>query len=250
MIRRRFSIFSGVGPNYERLIWQAGFRDWQAFLAAKEIPGLPAKTYISVSRQIQQWTEALQNRNAEFFAKNLAAAEHWQLYQVFGDSVRYLDIETTGLYPGYNQVTLVGIFDGKNYEALIAGKNLTSRTLLKALRDCELLVTYYGRVFDVPFLSKAFPTVDWNIPNFDLCFAGRRIGLKGGLKAVERSLGIERPREIEHVDGFEAVRLWYRYTGGDNKALDRLIDYNEADTTNLARIAHIVYEGLCERCQA
>jgi len=45
--------------------------------------------------------------------------------------------------------------------------------------------------------------------------------------AVERSLGIERPREIEHVDGFEAVRLWYRYTGGDNKALDRLIDYNE-----------------------
>jgi uncharacterized protein YprB with RNaseH-like and TPR domain len=49
---------------------------------------------------------------------------------VFGDSVRYLDIETTGRYPGYNQVTLVGIFDGKNYETLIAGKNLTSRTLL------------------------------------------------------------------------------------------------------------------------
>lgn len=247
MIRRRFSIFARIGTKYERLIWNAGVADWQQFLGVEKVPGLPATVYTSVSHQIQQWTKAVEKRDAKFFAEQLAPAEHWQLYELLGDSVCYVDIETTGLYPGYHKITLFGIFDGKNYEALVAGKNLTSRSLHKALRGCKLLVTYYGRVFDVPFLSKAYPTVDWNIPNFDLCFAGRRLGFKGGLKAVEKLLGLERPEEIEHIDGFEAVRLWYRYVSGNKKALDRLIAYNQADTMNLARIAPVVYEGLCKK---
>lgn len=250
MIRCRFSIFSGVGAKYEQLIWNASVTGWQGFLAIGKVRGLPPTVYTSVSRQIHQWTAALERGDASFFAQRLAPAEHWQLYKVFGDSVRYLDIETTGLYPGYNEVTVVGIFDGRNYEALIAGKNLTSRSLQKALKGCKLLVTYYGRVFDVPFLSEAYTTVDWNIPNFDLCFTGRRLGLKGGLKGVEKSLGIERPAEIEDIDGFEAVRQWYQYIAGNKKALDRLVAYNKADTTNLARIAPIVYDGLCKRCRA
>jgi hypothetical protein len=250
MIRCRFSVFSRVGTKYERLIWKAGVADWQQFLGIGEVPGLPTTIYNSVCQQIHEWTEALQERNTKFFTTRLAAADHWQLYREFGNSVCYLDIETTGLFPGCDEVALVGVFDGKNYKPLIAGKNLTSQSLRKALSNCRLLVTYYGRVFDVPFLNKAYPAVGWNIPHFDLCFTGRRLGLKGGLKAVEKSLGIERPEEIEHVDGFEAVRLWYRYMSGDKKALDRLMAYNQADTKNLARIAPVVYEGLCKRYRA
>ena len=249
MIRHRFSVFRGVGPKLEQTIWKGGVLDWPGFLKSTRVSGLPAGLYRSVSRQICQWMNALERGDAAFFAKNLPLAEHWQLYKVFGDSVRYLDIETTGLIRGYNVVTMVGIYNGQKYQALIRGKGLTNSALQRALQGCKLIVTYYGRVFDVPFLRNAYPRVDWNYPHFDLCFAGRRLGLKGGLKGVEKSLGIERPGEIEHVDGFEAVRLWYRYTGGSKKALNHLIAYNEADTTNLAHIAPLVYDGLCNKCR-
>jgi len=36
-----------------------------------------------------------------------------------------------------------------------------------------------------------------------------RNNLYGGLKAVERTLGI--PRKLKEVDGYEAVKLWWRY---------------------------------------
>jgi hypothetical protein len=247
MIHRRFSVFSKVGAKYERLIWKAGVADWQQFLRIREVPGLPAAIYSSVCQQIHEWTEALQEGNTKFFTAKLDAADHWQLYREFDNSVRYLDIETTGLFPGCAEVTVVGVFDGKDYEALVAGKNLTLINLRRAMEGCKLLVTYYGRNFDVPFLQVTYPALDFRMPHFDLCFTGRRLGLKGGLKAVEKSLGIERPEEIEHVDGFEAVQLWYQYMSGNKKALDRLITYNQADTKNLARIAPVVYEGLCKR---
>ena len=247
MIRCRFSVFSRVGTKYERLIWKAGVADWQQFLEIGEVPGLPATIYNSVCQQIHEWTEALQEGNTKFFTARLAAADHWQLYREFGNSVRYLDIETTGLFPRCDEVTVVGVFDGNNYEALVASRNLTLTNLRRTIKGCKLLVTYYGRIFDVPFLQETYPALDLRVPHFDLCFTGRRLGLKGGLKAVEKSLGIERPEEIEHVDGFEAVRLWYRYMSGNKKALDRLMAYNQADTKNLARIAPVVYEGLCKR---
>jgi len=108
------------------------------------------------------------------------------------------------------------------------------------------LISYYGTVFDVPFLRVAFPQVNWDLPHFDLCFAGRKVGLTGGLKMVERTLGIGRDNAIAEVDGFEAVRLWRAHERGDPTALTRLVDYNEADTRNLAQIAAVVYDRLCE----
>jgi len=37
--------------------------------------------------------------------------------------------------------------------------------------------------------------------------------LYGGLKAVERQLGIE--RHLKDVNGYEAVRLWWKYVDSD-----------------------------------
>ena len=71
--------------------------------------------------------------------------------------------------------------------------------------------------------------------------------LTGGLKAVERTLGIGRDERIAETDGYEAVRLWRAYQRGDTEALNRLIEYNRADTQNLATIAQIIYQRLCDR---
>jgi uncharacterized protein YprB with RNaseH-like and TPR domain len=49
---------------------------------------------------------------------------------------------------------------------------------------------------------------------------------------VEQQLGIG--RELQGVDGFEAVMLWWRYVNdGDKDALRTLLKYNEEDIKNL-----------------
>jgi uncharacterized protein YprB with RNaseH-like and TPR domain len=102
-------------------------------------------------------------------------------------------------------------------------------------------VTYFGTQFDVPFLQAKFPEVTWDMPHFDLCFAGRRVGLTGGMKGVERTLGITRRPDLVEVDGLEAVRLWRAHERGDAGALDRLLAYNDADTRNLEPMAREIY---------
>ena len=65
--------------------------------------------------------------------------------------------------------------------------------------------------------------------------------LFGGLKKVEIQLGI--PRQLQGVDGREAVMLWYRYLDcGELEALDRLLKYNAEDVMNL-RVLREKLEG-------
>jgi len=246
MIRHCFSLFDGVGPKREAAIRAAGVSTWQEFLDAGEIPGVSNRLHESVAGQIRRWSAALARGDTGFVASTVPRAGHWALFGEFRDSVRYLDIETTGLSPGYHHVTVVGIHDGQHYQALIRRQGLCAEAIQEALTGCKLLISYYGTVFDVPFLRVAFPQVNWDLPHFDLCFAGRKVGLTGGLKMVERTLGIGRDNAIAEVDGFEAVRLWRAHERGDPTALTRLVDYNEADTRNLAQIAAVVYDRLCE----
>lgn len=56
--------------------------------------------------------------------------------------------------------------------------------------------------------------------------------LKGGLKIVEKRLGIK--RKIQDVDGYVAVQLWWDYiNNNDERALRVLFDYNKEDVVNL-----------------
>jgi len=56
--------------------------------------------------------------------------------------------------------------------------------------------------------------------------------LKGGLKVVERLLGIK--RRLTSVDGYIAMQLWYDYVNNNNEeALQTLLAYNEEDVVNL-----------------
>jgi len=59
--------------------------------------------------------------------------------------------------------------------------------------------------------------------------------LYGGFKAVERQLGIE--RRLKEVNGYEAVRLWWRYVDDyDEDALSTLLEYNREDVVNLKHL--------------
>jgi uncharacterized protein len=69
----------------------------------------------------------------------------------------------------------------------------------------------------------------------------RRLGYRGGLKGCEKQLGIDR-NELDGVDGFMAVRLWWQYRDQhDQRALETLLSYNIQDVLNLETLLVMAY---------
>lgn len=246
ILKTKFSIFKGVGPAKEKKIYSSGIKNWNDYVDAKEIEGISSKLHDSICNQIERWEKAVKNREHSFFFQNLQKSNHWMLFSLLLDNVCYLDIETTGLSLDYHNITLIGIFDGTNYDDLVRGENLSKRQLQTMLMNCKLLVTYNGSCFDIPFLVKEFG-ITLEIPHFDLCFGGRKVGLTGGLKSIERQLGISREQEISSVNGFEAVELWHSHKRGNQRALKKLRNYCREDTINLSKLAPIIFANLSER---
>ena len=63
--------------------------------------------------------------------------------------------------------------------------------------------------------------------------------LYGGLKSVERQLGIR--RGLTEINGYEAVRLWWSYVNDNDKdALATLLEYNKEDVINLKALKEML----------
>jgi uncharacterized protein YprB with RNaseH-like and TPR domain len=139
-------------------------------------------------------------------------------------------------------VTVVGLYDGRRKRSFVKGVNLED--LPDALEGVRLLVTFNGSRFDVPFLRRAFPRMRLDQLHVDLMNPLHRLGFWGGLKKIERRLGIERSDETAGMSGFDAVRLWAEYEAGDDDALDTLIAYNREDVVNLEPLANFAYASL------
>lgn len=148
----------------------------------------------------------------------------------------YLDIETTGLSPYYCDITVVGIYlcqgDATRFIQLV-GEDATADSILHILEGVDIIYTYNGSRFDLPFIHRRLGiNLDSLFRHYDLMYNCWRNNLRGGFKAVERQLGISR-RLIE-VNGYEAVRLWWRYVNDyDKDALNTLLEYNREDVVNL-----------------
>ena len=148
----------------------------------------------------------------------------------------YLDIETTGLSPSDCMVTVVGIYicNGDNTRVIqLVGKDITADSLLESLVGVSIIYTYNGSRFDLPFIHHCLGiNLAQIFPHHDLMYDCWRNNLYGGLKSVERQLGIE--RRLTGVNGYEAVRLWWKYVDSfDLEALNILLEYNKEDIVNL-----------------
>jgi uncharacterized protein YprB with RNaseH-like and TPR domain len=234
MLRNTFIHLPGVGAQRERALWQRGILDWDSFLAAAAEGHLPERVYKSAVPLVRQSVEAVVGGDAAFFHGRLPSREMWRLYPEFAEGALFLDIETTGLSPAYNEVTVIGALGGGRLALFVGGVNLDQFPAYVA--GFPLLVTFNGSQFDVPFLRAHFPQARLDQAHIDLRFVLASLGYRGGLKAVERSLGLARDATIEGVDGFEAVWLWHRWRRGDRKALRKLLLYNLTDVVNLVEL--------------
>lgn len=148
----------------------------------------------------------------------------------------YLDIETTGLSPRDSEITVVGIHlcNGEDTRFIqLVGKDVTSDSILEALERVDILYTYNGSRFDLPFIYwRLGINLAQRFTHRDLMYDCWRCNLYGGFKSVERQLGID--RKLTEVNGYQAVRLWWRYIDSfDLDALNTLLEYNKEDVINL-----------------
>lgn len=235
MLRATFIHAPGVGDVTERKLWDAGIRDWDAFLAPDaSIPLSPGKRDL-IAPVLEESRARLSERDHRYFARMLAAGEHWRAAGEFSDRLAFLDIETTGMGT-HSHPTVVGLYDFAEgeYRAFVYGEDL--REFAEVVDQYQVLVTFFGTGFDLPVLRAWDQRVQFHQMHVDLCPLLRRLGHRGGLKRIEKQLGIARADDVDGLDGLDAVRLWWRWKRGDEDALRTLIEYNRADVVNMVRL--------------
>ena len=244
MIEHTFQMLPSVGAKKEKALWESDILSWDDFLSADSIGCVKPALKERSDPIVMQAAELLKDDDSFALADLIPKSEHWRMFDHFKDDAAYLDIETDGLSRDA-LVTVVTVHRKDRTYTLTEGFDLDPESLSKALKGSKILVTYNGSCFDVPVLKNSFPEVDLDIPQYDLRFASRKVGYKGGLKPLEIELGIHRSEDILDVDGAMAVHLWHQWKrNGDEDALNILQEYNRADTVNLEYIAGVIYGKL------
>jgi len=236
MLENTFVHIPGIGPRLERHLWRNGLDTWQAVAVADALPLGPAKAD-AVRRASAESLARLADGDTAYFYRQLPSQEHWRMFPDFRHRVAYVDIETTGL-GGDDQITTICLWDGQRLRHYVNGQNLAD--FRDDIRAYDLLVTYNGKSFDIPFIRHAL-AVPMEQAHIDLRYVLASLGYSGGLKGCERTLGLDRG-DLADVDGYFAVLLWRDYArNGNARALDTLLAYNALDVLNLEVLMAMAY---------
>lgn len=246
LLPRTFVHCQGVGPRTERSLWQEGAGSWEAYLADQHAFRLSRLIRERLTPLVEESIERLAVRDHAWFATTLPSREHWRALPAFRSRIAYLDIETDGGYRPEN-LTVVGVYDGIRLTQYVRGDNLD--LVPEALEDRAILVTFVGTQFDLPFIRRAFRLRTPQI-HIDLCHVLKQLGIRGGLKRIERQLGIERDPLAQGLNGNDAVKLWWDYLRGNDDALSPLLAYNAADVVNMEILLEYAYPRLCAAAES
>ena len=245
MIKNSFIFLPGISHATEQKLWKAGVHDWRTFLRKDSVPGVSRARKGFYNNQLVKASEALLDNDIHSISQRFPSNEMWRFYKHLDEDACFLDIETSGYY---GDVTVVGAYDGFDTKMFVKGFNLDTNALKQVLSQYKLLVTFNGSSFDLPVLERYHKGCVPTIPHLDLRHACSKLGLVGGLKKIEKTLGIKRGDEVSEMDGSEAVYLWNMWKSTkDQKYLDLLVKYNEEDIINLKPIAEHCYKNLKDK---
>ena len=229
MLRNSFQHIPGIGEKTEKQLWNSGIIDWSCFSKTSGI-NLTPKRIQTITDYIEESKKNLQNNNPNFFSTLLSSAQQWRIFSEFRNSIAYIDIETTGLEIWNNDITTIALYDGSSIKYYVKGQNLDD--FINDIKNYNVIVSYNGKTFDVPFIEHYFNT-KLNHAHIDLRYVLKSLGYSGGLKKCEKALGVGRG-DLDGVDGYFAILLWLDYQQNQNeKALETLLAYNIEDVVNL-----------------
>lgn len=245
MLTQSFVHLPQVGRVTESEIWGAGIADWDDFVNASELPPRIRGRAARLRALARCAQERYERRNTGYFNGVLPIKERWRMYADFRERAAFLDIETTGLSAEHGIITLIGVLDSAGYTAYVYDENLAD--FREALERYELIVTFNGATFDLPFIEHHFGRIFGGVAHLDLRFPLKRAGFSGGLKAIEAQAQVGRPSDLSALNGYDAVRLWRMWRRGSDEARQTLVRYNAEDVASLPALAEIVYNRLAER---
>ena len=245
MLTQSFIHLPRVGKVTEAEIWDAGIGGWDEFLSVADLPSRIRSKGDYLRSLVEQSAERYERRDAGYFDGALPARERWRLYPDFRERAAFVDIETTGLSAERGLITLIGVLDADGYTAYLHGENLAD--FREAIEQYDLVVTFNGAAFDLPFIEHHFGSIFRHVAHIDLRFPLRRAGFSGGLKAIERQADVGRPSELSALSGYDAVLLWRMWQRGNDGARDTLVRYNAEDVASLPALAEIAYNRLARR---
>ncbi|MBS3136722.1 ribonuclease H-like domain-containing protein [Candidatus Woesearchaeota archaeon] len=243
MIRHTFQILERVSAAKEKLLWKSGISDWDAFLKEKSISLISNSKKPYFDRKLLMAKRALNTGNSSYFSSILPSPETWRLYNHFKDNAVYLDIEASR----NRDINVIGMYDGIDTRTMVKDINLDYVKLSAELRKYQIIITFNGSSFDMPLIRKRKGILP-DVPHIDLRHCCARIGMKGGLKEIEKNLGIKRREIISSLHGGDAATLWRMYmASGDKHYLEILVEYNEEDVISLKKIMGLCYDELSNR---
>lgn len=166
---------------------------------------------------------------------------------------KVFDIETTGLYPTRDRIISASFIgpDGNElrqyFSESSATEYLTVAAILSEMEDCDVLITYNGQSFDVPFVlarAKKYGLAD-HLPAVRQADIYRWLKSYWPLaqtlpslsqKSVEQALGLDDGR-TDRINGGECIRLYSEYVNLDRQeAKDLILLHNGDDVKQLAAI--------------
>lgn len=164
-----------------------------------------------------------------------------------GKRIGFLDIEATGLKANFgfmlswaikerNGPTKSDVITSDEMMSRVFDKRIT-KSLLDEILKYDVVVTYYGTGFDIPFIrSRAFKH---NIPfiplgkvsHWDLYYQVRnKLKLsRSSLEVATKFLGIQGKNHVEEG-------VWLLATYGDTKSLGYVLDHNVRDVVILEKL--------------
>lgn len=232
MLREALLHLPAIGPERVKDLHRRGLRSWDDLLNSppEDLPW-PTARQERIADVLHSCEAALARDDIDFFTRTLARCDQWRVLGHWFDRATYFDIETDGVHAGC-RISVIACLHRGRLLTFTAGHNLDA--FLDLLDDVDLLVSFNGASFDVPKVVDAFRIPTLPCPHVDLrwlCYYGN---CRGGLKQIEKDLGIERPPDLEGVDGEQAVWLWQAYCDeGDREALTCLTRYCAADVLSL-----------------
>lgn len=177
-----------------------------------------------------------------------------------GAEIAVFDIETTGLYPKRDSLILSGILRLRTGGKATATQYFSDRSgdepeviraTVRDLAECDLIVTYNGRSFDLPFLRTraaryGIDTGALNMADLDLYMVLHyHSDLKAAIgslaqKNIERFMGLDAGRKDE-ISGYDSVRLYQRYmTNHDPELEAKILLHNHDDILQLGKLLPVI----------
>lgn len=153
----------------------------------------------------------------------------------------FFDIETDGLGE-HAAVTMIAVLLDDRVDVLTRGEDLDE--FLVRIETADLLVSFNGATFDEPKLLNHFRIPNLPKPHLDLRKVCKARGITGGLKQIEKRIGLIRPADIVAMTGEDADWMWRAWRkDGDAGLRAKLYRYCAADVIALRHLAaHLLGE--------